>query len=393
MGNLVARWVACRHDAQRRVGMFVATRTCRPAASPRDGMPPKPRRFLSPAPGGLPLDLCWRTRLPDNLLEVRRRIAAAAARSGRSAETITLVAVTKYVGAAEVRAWWPRPAASTWARAGRSSCGKGPAALADLTVRWHMIGHLQRNKVRRTLPLVDDDPFGRQPAAAGGPGPPGRRAGPAARNPAGSQHFGRARQRRFAPEAVEPLLEQLPGYRNLEVGGLMGMASLEGGPDAARRDFARLRQLRDRLAGQLPPGVSLAELSMGMSGDYEVAIEEGATIVRVGSALFEGTGAMIALEPHAEGTILPVRPSPGPGATRCAVCTTARSKVCVTQAPEKGKANKAIIALLAQQLGLRKSQVALLSGETSPRKRFLIRGVGPEELAKRIEAAVGGGER
>ena len=66
------------------------------------------------------------------------------------------------------------------------------------------------------------------------------------------------------------------------------MAGLEGGVDRARRDFAKLRELRDSLLPNLPPAVSLAELSMGMSGDFEAAIEEGATIVRVGSALFEG---------------------------------------------------------------------------------------------------------
>ena len=68
----------------------------------------------------------------------------------------------------------------------------------------------------------------------------------------------------------------------------MCMAALEGGLDAARRDFAALRNLRDRLRANCPANIRLDELSMGMSGDYEVAIEEGATIVRVGSALFEG---------------------------------------------------------------------------------------------------------
>jgi uncharacterized pyridoxal phosphate-containing UPF0001 family protein len=68
----------------------------------------------------------------------------------------------------------------------------------------------------------------------------------------------------------------------------MGMASLEGGDEAAKRDFDRLRLLRDRLAQYIPAQVSLTELSMGMSGDYEIAIAHGATIVRVGSALFEG---------------------------------------------------------------------------------------------------------
>ena len=92
----------------------------------------------------------------------------------------------------------------------------------------------------------------------------------------------------FTPAAIEPLLMELAGYRNVAVRGLMCMAGLEGGPDVARGDFAALRQLRDRLRPHCPPGVTLDQLSMGMSGDFEVAIEEGATIVRVGSALFEG---------------------------------------------------------------------------------------------------------
>jgi uncharacterized pyridoxal phosphate-containing UPF0001 family protein len=66
------------------------------------------------------------------------------------------------------------------------------------------------------------------------------------------------------------------------------MASLEGGQDTARRDFAALRKLRDRMRSHCPPEIVLDELSMGMSGDYETAVEEGATIVRIGSALFEG---------------------------------------------------------------------------------------------------------
>ena len=92
----------------------------------------------------------------------------------------------------------------------------------------------------------------------------------------------------FEPAELKPSLEELAGYGNVEVRGLMCMASLEGGPEAARDDFAGLRRLRDQLRESCPEGIILDELSMGMSADYEVAIEEGATIVRVGSALFRG---------------------------------------------------------------------------------------------------------
>ena len=98
----------------------------------------------------------------------------------------------------------------------------------------------------------------------------------------------------------------------------------------------------------------------------------------------------IALEPHPEGTILPVRARAG--ARRNEVCgeQDGALKVSVTQAPEKGKANKALIALLSKALRVRKSQVQLIAGETSPQKRFLVRGVEPGELEDRIEQAPDG---
>ena len=92
----------------------------------------------------------------------------------------------------------------------------------------------------------------------------------------------------FAPDLVKPALPELAECKHVEVRGLMCMASLEGGLDRARRDFSALRELRDRLRVECPGPVRLDELSMGMSGDFEVAIEEGATMVRIGSALFEG---------------------------------------------------------------------------------------------------------
>jgi uncharacterized protein len=93
---------------------------------------------------------------------------------------------------------------------------------------------------------------------------------------------------------------------------------------------------------------------------------------------------MIALQPHPEGTILPVRAQPGAKRNELRGEQDGMLKVCVTQSPEKGKANKAVIELMAKSLGLRKSQIELLSGETSHQKRFLIRGITPEELAQKL---------
>jgi uncharacterized protein len=98
---------------------------------------------------------------------------------------------------------------------------------------------------------------------------------------------------------------------------------------------------------------------------------------------------VIALEPHAEGVVLPVRAKPGARRNGLGSVRDGQLQVCVTQAAEKGKANRAIIEVLTRELALRRSQVDLLSGETSPRKRFLVRGVTAAELTQRIAAAIG----
>jgi pyridoxal phosphate enzyme (YggS family) len=226
-------------------------------------------------------------RIADNLHQVRERIDAAAVRSGRRAEDIQLVAVTKYVGLDEIRAvvatgcnvlGESRPQ-QLWERAEQ---------LADLPIRWHFIGHLQRNKIRRTLPSLAmihsvDSP----------------RLADALNQTAGELSLrvpvllevntsGETAKGGFGPDEIEPEMATLAEYEHLEIRGLMCMAALEGGLETARGNFAALRTLRDSLRTNCPANIVLDELSMGMSGDYEVAIEEGATIVRVGSALFEG---------------------------------------------------------------------------------------------------------
>ena len=226
-------------------------------------------------------------RIADNVAEVRRRIAEAAAHSGRSPEAITLVAVTKYVGPAEARAL-VAAGCTVLGESRPQQFWEKAEALQDLPVKWHMIGQLQRNKVRRTLPLVGmiespDNP----------------RLIKAIDRVAGELGLrvpillevnisGEAAKHGFRPDEVEPLLPELAAMANVEVRGLMGMAARQGGLDAARRDFAALRTLQQRLQANRPEGVGLDELSMGMSRDYETAIELGSTIVRVGSALYEG---------------------------------------------------------------------------------------------------------
>jgi pyridoxal phosphate enzyme (YggS family) len=225
-------------------------------------------------------------RIAENVAEVRGRMAAAAQRAGRRDNDVRLVAVTKYTGLDEIRALVAagctdlgesRPQ-QLWERA---------SDLGDLPIQWHIIGHIQRNKVERTAPLVamihSMDSLRLAEAIDAAARKLGRTVPVLlevniSREPA---------KQGFAPEAIEPLLPKLIELAHLEIRGLMCMAGLEGGGDAARREFAGLRTLRDRLQASCPAAVRLDELSMGMSGDYEIAIEEGATMVRIGSALFE----------------------------------------------------------------------------------------------------------
>ena len=228
-----------------------------------------------------------KSRVAENLERVRERIARATQRSGRRADSVKLVAVTKYVDVQTTR-WLVEAGCVNLGESRPQELWRKSEELNDLSVEWHLIGHLQRNKAKRTLPLVTlihsmDS----------------RRLMVAVNELAETRISpvpvmvevnisGDPTKHGFAPDDLEPLLQELPNCQNLVVRGLMTMAALAGGEDGTRADFARLRDLRDRLIPHLPMGTNLDELSMGMSRDFELAIAEGATIVRVGSALFEG---------------------------------------------------------------------------------------------------------
>ncbi len=228
-------------------------------------------------------------RVAENLDQVRQRISAAAKRSGREPGLVRLVAVTKYGSDEAVRALLDggcrdlgesRPQ-QLWTRAEQ---------FAGDDVVWHLIGHLQRNKARRTLPLtslvhsVDSlrllealdetalslDLRPRVLIEVNISGDPAKHG--------------------FAPSDLPALAPRLAELGRVQVVGLMAMAARSGDADKARASFAALRELRDRLRDEFPANATLDELSMGMSGDFEAAIEEGSTLVRVGSTLLEGVG-------------------------------------------------------------------------------------------------------
>ncbi|MCC9608199.1 YggS family pyridoxal phosphate-dependent enzyme [Blastopirellula sp. JC732] len=224
-------------------------------------------------------------RLAENLAEVRGRIADAADRAGRSESDVRLIAVTKYVDVETVEALLDldchdlgesRPQ-QLWQRAEQ---------FADRVVRWHMIGHLQTNKAKRTAAVTSllhsgDSLRLLEALDAAAPERP-------LQTLLEINISGDAAKHGIAPDEAAQVLEAAAKLPHLSIRGLMGMAALEGGVDVARRNFAALRELRDKLAIDAPENVRLDELSMGMSGDFEAAIEEGATMVRVGSSLFEG---------------------------------------------------------------------------------------------------------
>ncbi len=215
------------------------------------------------------------------------RIAAAATQAGRRPEAVRLVAVTKYVDAAMTRMLVDAGCRDLGEARPQQLWDKA-AALADLGIRWHLIGHLQRNKVRRTLPLVhllhsgDSlrllEEVNAEQAAQSAPLPVLLEVNVS----------GDAAKHGFAIDDVAPLADALSKLTHLDVRGLMCMAGLEGDAAESRREFAVLRELRDRLRRDWSGRYTLDELSMGMSGDFEAAVAEGSTMVRVGSALFEG---------------------------------------------------------------------------------------------------------
>lgn len=225
-------------------------------------------------------------RIAENVARVRASIAAAALRSGRQPDDVTLVAVTKYVSAEETAAVVAAGCLDLGEARPQQLWSKN-AELAHLPIRWHLVGHLQRNKIRRTLPLlsllqsVDSrrllDALAEEAAIA-------QRRLPILLE---VNISGDATKTGLPPAELEPLLAHALTLPQIEVRGLMGMASLEGDDAAARQDFRNLRLLRDQLAATFTGQCTLLELSMGMSGDFEIAIEEGATMVRVGSLLFE----------------------------------------------------------------------------------------------------------
>ena len=226
-------------------------------------------------------------RIAENLQRVRERIATAAAQCGRREQEITLVAVTKYVGLAEVDQLVVLGQREFGESRPQVLCKKA-SQTQHPRLLWHLVGHLQANKVRRTVPfasLIHSVDTVRLLSLIDAQGVVlGRRVQILLE----VNVSGDAAKHGFSPHETRLLVPTLARYPNVWVRGLMTMASREGGLATAQSNFKELRELRDALTPLCFSGVSLNHLSMGMSHDLEMAIKEGATIVRIGSALFDG---------------------------------------------------------------------------------------------------------
>lgn len=222
-----------------------------------------------------------------NLASVQARIAAAATAAGRSPDSVTLVAVTKYVDA-EITGLLLDAGAQVLGENRPQVLNEKFEALSVRSVDWHLIGHLQTNKVKKVvgqaklIHSVDSirliDAIEKHSLAQG----------IQTRVLLEVNVSGESAKHGIAPTELSELLKHCESLSAVKVDGLMCMAGLDGDASETRAQFALLRQLRDDHQSDDCPHISLKELSMGMSGDFEMAIAEGATLVRVGSTLFEG---------------------------------------------------------------------------------------------------------
>lgn len=227
-------------------------------------------------------------RIRENYQQILTEVASAAAAAGRAPSSVRVVAVTKYVGVPETRALVDAGCLDLGESRPQTIWDKAPQLAGN--IRWHLIGHLQRNKVRKTLPFLHlmhsldsvrlSDQMEKDASELGV-----RVATLLEINI--TQDMSKTGMQ---PGDAEAWLERYvtdQGLRDrIELLGLMGMSSLEADPSQVRREFASLRERCEAWNRRF--GLQMSELSMGMSHDFVSAIAEGATLVRIGSRLFEG---------------------------------------------------------------------------------------------------------
>lgn len=242
-----------------------------------------------------------RRKLADNLKRVRERIHAACARSERRSEDVKLVAVTKTVEIDIIRAaiesglhdFGENRVQELAKRAGmvREHLSRRRAmetASTPPNPRWHMVGHLQRNKVRALLPWADTIHSLDSLRLAEEISAEANRIGKTISLLIEVSVAGEKTKSGIAVGATSHFAEHIATLPGIKIAGLMTMAPLADDSEKARPYFARLREIFEDMQSEGVVGPDFRELSMGMTNDFEVAVEEGATMIRVGRALFDG---------------------------------------------------------------------------------------------------------
>jgi pyridoxal phosphate enzyme (YggS family) len=220
-----------------------------------------------------------------NIARVRERMGAACLRSGRRPEDVKLIAVTKTVSPELIRQAYEAGLRDFGENRVQEAEAKRPA-LADLDATWHLVGHLQSNKAKPARELfqyihsMDSQRLAERLDRVASPG--GQRL-PVLLEVNLGEELTKSGARVGELVQLAQGVSQLP---TLELRGLMAMPPLFEDPDKTRPFFRRLRELAEMIESHRLPGVSMRELSMGMSHDFEAAIEEGATMIRIGTAIF-----------------------------------------------------------------------------------------------------------
>jgi pyridoxal phosphate enzyme (YggS family) len=220
--------------------------------------------------------------IAENLERVREQIAQAAAKAGRNVDEVELVAISKTHDAAKVR---------EAVEAGQTLFGESRVQEARIKIpelpsnlRWHFVGHLQKNKIRHALPLFELIHSIDSLALAQEINRIAEEDGLHPRVLLELNVAGEGSKFGFKPETLRAEMESLLALPRLSILGLMTIPPLAEEAAASRKYFVQLREERDRLQTEFH--VDLAQLSMGMTQDFAVAVEEGATLVRVGTAIF-----------------------------------------------------------------------------------------------------------
>jgi hypothetical protein len=240
--------------------------------------------------------------IPENIASIRDRIAAAACRAGRQPEDIALMAVSKTFPAERVREAYDAGLRLFGENRVQEFAGKADALRDARDAEWHLIGHLQTNKAVKAVELfaavdsVDSLRLAQKLNAAA------QQFGKKLKILIEIKTGGETAKSGASPGSheLEELLLAAPELRYLEFRGLMTVPPFTDDAQQARPYFWVLRKLRDQIAARRLPAVDLSELSMGMSHDFEVAIEEGSTCVRLGTAIFGERSVTTETQNHRE---------------------------------------------------------------------------------------------